>query len=246
MPERSPEPVPSLNALETIDLHAWLDGAHVLKGINLNVPTGRVTALLGRPESGHDILPHAILGLTPTRSGSIRIHGTESISHSPEKIQHLGIGYCGIGTGISSGLSCEENLLLPPNGEETLGGGMSLAEIYELLPSLYPRRDMPCTRLSSGEQQMLAVGRILRTGANLLLLDNISDGLAPVMVQGLANMVEQLRHLGYSILLIEKNPEFAGPLADSIYIMHEGQIVDNAAPDTPDSCHAHLDALLGN
>lgn len=231
MPERIPEPLSSPSALETANLHAWHNNIHVLKGVNLKIASGQVAVVLGHPGSGRDALSCAIMGLTAARRGSIRIHGTESISHSPEQIQHLGIGYCGAGSGIVVGLSCEENLLLPSNADDTLGGGMSLTEIYELLPNLYPRRHMPCTRLSGGEQQMLAVARILRSGANLLLLNNIADGLAPVMVSGLANMVDRLRNIGYTLLLVEQNLEFAGPLADCFYVMQEGQVINKTAPD---------------
>ncbi|RIY39216.1 ABC transporter ATP-binding protein [Neopusillimonas maritima] len=245
MSEHSLAAVASVPALETIDLHAWHDGVHVLKGVNLQVPTGQVTALLGGARSGQDALVKAILGQTPSRQGSVLIHGTESIHHPPDKIQHLGVGHCGAGTGISVGLSCEENLLLPSSTEDTLGGGMSLAEIYELLPNLFPRRHMPCTRLSGGEQQMLAIARILRTGSNLLILDNIADGLAPVMIQGLANMIGQLRQMSYTILLIEPNLNFAEPLADSFYVMDQGQVIDQAAPDALASKQETFSALLG-
>ncbi|MDX3893561.1 ABC transporter ATP-binding protein [Pusillimonas sp.] len=245
MPERSLAALSSVPALETTDLHAWHDNVHVLRGVNLDIPVGQVAAFLGRPGSGHDTLLRAIMGLTPFRTGSVRIHGTESIHHAHEKIQHLGVGYCGADTGIFTGLSCEENLLLPSSTEDTLGGGMSLAEIYELLPTLYPRRHMPCTRLSGGEQQMLAVARILRTGANLLLLDNIADGLAPVMVQSLAHLIVQLRNMGYTAVLIEQNLDFAGPLADCFYVMHEGQVIDKAAPDALASKQEAFSALLG-
>lgn len=245
MPEQSLAASSSVPALEITDLHAWHDNAHAVRGINLRIPAGQVTALLGRPGSGHDTLLRAIMGLTSFRSGSVRIHGTESIHYARDKIQHLGVGYCEADTGIFTGLSCEENLLLPSNAEDTLGGGMSLAEIYELLPNLYPRRHMPCTRLSGGEQQMLAIARILRTGADLLLLDNISDGLAPVMVQGLASMIDQLHNMGYTVVLIEQNLDFAGPLADCFYVMHEGQVIDKAAPDALASKQEAFSALLG-
>ena len=245
MSDRSAGHAPNNAALETLDLHAWHNDTHVLRGVNLNIASGQVAVLLGRPGSGHDALPHAVMGLTPTRTGSIRIHGTESIAHPADKIRHLGIGHCSASTGVLAGLSCEENLLMPSDSEETLGGGMSLAEIYELLPSLYPRRHMPCTRLSGGEQQMLAVARILRTGANLLLLDNIADGLAPVMVHGLANMVEQLRSRGYTLLLIEQSLDFAGPLADCFYVMHEGQVIDKAAPNALASRQGTFGAFAG-
>lgn len=246
MPEHTLDALPSVPALETTGLHAWHDDVHVLKGVDLHIQPGQVAALLGQPGSGHDALLRAIMGLSPLRKGSVRIHGTEAIHQTPDKIQHLGVGYCRAGTGISRGLSCEENLLLPSNTEDTLGGGMSLAEIYELAPSLYPRRHMPCTRLSGGEQQMLAVARILRTGANLLLLDNIADGLAPVMIQNLALMIDQLRNMGYTVLLIEQAPDFSSGLADCFYIMHEGQVVDRITPDAPASRQGPFGALLGS
>ena len=232
-------------ALETIGLHAWHKDAHVLKGVDLTVGVGQVAALMGHPGSGHDSLLRAIMGQTPARKGSVRIHGAESIHQTSDKIQHLGVGYCGAGKGISTGLSCEENLLLPSNTEDTLGGGMSLAEIYELIPHLYPRRHLPCTRLSGGEQQMLAIARILRTGANLLLLDNITDGLAPVMVQSLAGMIERLRNMGYTVLLIEQNLAFSGHLADCFFIMQNGRVIDQAVPASLASKHDTFGVMLG-
>lgn len=240
MLDRSPEPVASSPALETLDLHAWCSNRHVLKGVNLRITAGQVAVLLGRPGSGHDELSRAVLGLTPSRKGSVRIHGTESIAQPADKIKHLGIGHCSAGTGVFAGLSCEENLLLPSDTADALGGGMSLAEIYELLPVLYPRRHMPCTRLSGGEQQMLAIARILRTGANLILLDNVVDGLAPVMVHGMAHLIQQLRHRGYTLLLIEQNLEFAAPLADCLFVMHEGRVTDQLDPS---SASLHQDAF---
>lgn len=233
-------------ALETIGLHAWHNEQHVLRGVNLQVDVGEVVALMGRAGSGHDALLQTIMGRTSQRKGSIRIHGTESIHHTADKIHHLGVGYCGAGRGIITGLSCEENLLLPSSAEDTLGGGMSLAEIYELIPSLYPRRHLPCTRLSGGEQQMLAIARILRTGANLLLLDNISDGLAPVMVQSLTTMLEQLRSLGYTVLLIEQNLDFPGPLADRFYVMQNGLVIDQAASDSLADKYDTFGVMLGH
>jgi len=232
-------------ALETIGLHAWHNDQHVLRGVDLRVEVGEVVALMGRTGSGHDALLQTIMGRTQ-RKGSIRIHGTESILHGADKVHQLGVGYCGAGRGILTGLSCEENLLLPSSGEETLGGGMSLAEIYELIPSLYPRRHLPCTRLSGGEQQMLAIARILRTGANLLLLDNISDGLAPVMVHSLTTMLEQLRGLGYTVLLIEQNLEFPGPLADRFYVMQNGLVIDQAASDSLAGKYDTFGVMLGH
>lgn len=246
MRQHSAAAASSALALETAGLHAWHNNTHVLKGVDLKVEAGQVAALVGRPGSGHDILLRTIMGQTSSRIGSVRIHGIEAIDHTPDKIQHLGVGYCGAGTGIFTGLSCEDNLLLPSSTEDTLGGGMSLAEIYELIPHLYPRRHLPCTRLSGGEQQMLALARILRTGATLLLLDNIADGLAPVMVHSLASLIEQLRGMGYAVLLIGQNLEFPGPLADSLYVMHKGQVIDQAAPDSLASKYDSFSVMLGS
>ncbi|NYT62243.1 ABC transporter ATP-binding protein [Alcaligenaceae bacterium] len=218
-------------ALEISDLHAWYGEAHVLHGVNLTVGQGEVVTLLGRNGSGRTTTLRAILGLTGTRKGSIRIQGTESINLPTYRVAHLGIGYCPEERGIFAGLTCEENLLLPPTVGDTLGGGMSLAEIYDMFPNLKERRQSPGTRLSGGEQQMLAVARILRTGANLLLLDEISEGLAPVIVQALARMITALKAKGYTIVMVEQNFRFAAPLADRFYVMEHGQIVEqfNAA-----------------
>ena len=216
----------SATALELSNVHAWYGESHVLHGVNLNVAKGEVVTLLGRNGSGRTTTLRAILGLTGTRKGSIRIQGTESINLPTYRIAHLGIGYCPEERGIFAGLSCEENLLLPPVVGETLGGGMSLAEIYDMFPNLHERRHSPGTRLSGGEQQMLAVARILRTGANLLLLDEISEGLAPVIVQALGRMITALKAKGYTIVMVEQNFRFAAPLADRFYVMEHGRIVE--------------------
>ena len=218
-------------ALEITDLHAWYGESHVLHGVNLNVAQGEVVTLLGRNGAGRTTTLRAILGLTGSRKGSIRIQGTEAINLPTYRIAHLGVGYCPEERGIFAGLTCEENLLLPPTVGDTLGGGMSLAEIYEMFPNLDERKNSPGTRLSGGEQQMLAVARILRTGANLLLLDEISEGLAPVIVQALARMITALKQKGYTIVMVEQNFRFAAPLADRFYVMEHGQIIEqfNAA-----------------
>ncbi|MFY8193165.1 MAG: ABC transporter ATP-binding protein, partial [Limnohabitans sp.] len=164
----------------------------------------------------------SILGLVGRRTGTITINGTESVNMAPHQIAKLGIGYCPEERGIFASLTCEENLLLPP---VIASGGMSLDEIYEMFPNLLERRSSPGTRLSGGEQQMLAVGRILRTGARFLLLDEISEGLAPVIVQALARMIKALKAKGYTIIMVEQNFRFAAPLADRFYVMEHGQIV---------------------
>jgi branched-chain amino acid transport system ATP-binding protein len=204
------------------DLHAWYGESHILHGVNLTVREGEVITLLGRNGAGRSTTMRAIVGLTGKRTGSIRIQGNESIGMAPHKVAHLGIGYCPEERGIFASLSAEENLMLPP----VLGpGGMTLDEIYAMFPNLKERANSPGTRLSGGEQQMLAVARILRTGARLLLLDEISEGLAPVIVQKLAEMILALKQKGYTIVLVEQNFRFAAPLADHFYVMEHGVIV---------------------
>jgi branched-chain amino acid transport system ATP-binding protein len=168
----------------------------------------------------------AVLGLTGTRKGSIKVNGVETIHMATHRIAHQGIGYCPEERGIFASLSAEENLMLPPAIAE---GGMSVAEIYDMFPNLKERASSPGTRLSGGEQQMLAVARILRTGARLLLLDEISEGLAPVIVQKLAETIRTLKSKGYTIVLVEQNFRFAAPLADRFYVMEHGRIVRDFA-----------------
>ena len=232
-------------ALEISDLHAWYGESHVLHGVNMRVEPGQVVTLLGRNGAGRTTTLRALLGLTGKRTGSIRIQGTESIHLPPYRIAHLGIGYCPEERGIFASLTCEENLLLPPTVGNTLGGGMSLAEIYEMFPNLLERRHSPGTRLSGGEQQMLAVARILRTGANLLLLDEISEGLAPVIVQALARMIRTLKTKGYTIVMVEQNFRFAAPLADHFFVMEHGQIIEEFAASQLQEKQSELDSLLG-
>ncbi|AEC20264.1 ABC transporter ATP-binding protein [Pusillimonas sp. T7-7] len=232
-------------ALEVSNLHAWYGESHVLHGINFNVNKGEVVTLLGRNGAGRTSTLRAILGLTGSRKGSIRIQGTESIDLPTYRIAHLGIGYCPEERGIFAGLSCEENLLLPPVVGDTLGGGMSLSEIYDMFPNLEERKHSPGTRLSGGEQQMLAVARILRTGANLLLLDEISEGLAPVIVQALARMISTLKAKGYTIVMVEQNFHFAAPLADRFYVIEHGQVVEEIASADLAAKQDTLNTLLG-
>ena len=231
-------------ALELSGLNAWYGESHILHGVNLTVQKGEVVTLLGRNGAGRTTTLRAILGLTGSRTGSVRIHGAEAIDMPTYKIAHLGIGYCPEERGIFASLSCEENLLLPPP-VGALGGGMSLSEIYEMFPNLLERRHSPGTRLSGGEQQMLAVARILRTGANLLLLDEISEGLAPVIVQALGRMIKTLKSKGYTIIMVEQNFRFAAPLADRFYVMEHGQIVEHFAAAELKDKQAVLNELLG-
>jgi branched-chain amino acid transport system ATP-binding protein len=208
--------------LRISNLHAWYGESHILHGVDLTVNEGEVVTLLGRNGAGRTTTLKSILGLVGRRTGTITINGTESVNMAPHQIAKLGIGYCPEERGIFASLTCEENLLLPP---VIASDGMSLEEIYEMFPNLLERRSSPGTRLSGGEQQMLAVGRILRTGARFLLLDEISEGLAPVIVQALARMIKALKAKGYTIIMVEQNFRFAAPLADRFYVMEHGQIV---------------------
>jgi branched-chain amino acid transport system ATP-binding protein len=205
-------------------VHAYYGESHILHGVDLTVRQGEVVTLLGRNGAGRTTTLKSILGLVGRRTGSILINGVESIKKAPHEIARLGIGYCPEERGIFASLTCEENLKLPP---ELVAGGMEIDEIYKLFPNLYERRNSPGTRLSGGEQQMLAVARILRTGSRLLLLDEISEGLAPVIVQTLARTVRMLREKGYTIVMVEQNFRFAAPLADQFYVMEHGQIVES-------------------
>ncbi|MGZ9046479.1 MAG: ABC transporter ATP-binding protein [Telluria sp.] len=230
-------------ALEISKLHAWYGESHILHDVNLSVNQGEVVTLLGRNGAGRSTTLRAIMGLTGTRKGSIRINGVESIGLPTHKIAHLGVGYCPEERGIFSSLSAEENLMLPPG---LAGGkGMSVEEIYEMFPNLLERKNSQGTRLSGGEQQMLAVARILRTGARLLLLDEISEGLAPVIVQALARMITTLKQKGYTIVMVEQNFRFAAPLADRFYVVEHGQIVETFASSELDAKMPVLTELLG-
>jgi len=231
-------------ALEIRDLHAWYGESHILHGVDLTVNRGEVVTLLGRNGAGRTTTLRAIMGLTGARKGSIKVNGRETIDLPTHKIAHFGIGYCPEERGIFSSLSCEENLLLPPHLKGQ-GEGMSEAEIYEMFPNLKERRQSQGTRLSGGEQQMLAVGRILRTGANLLLLDEISEGLAPVIVQALARMILTLKKKGYTVVMVEQNFRFAAPLADRFYVMEHGAIVERFAADALQEKMPVLHELLG-
>jgi len=231
-------------ALSITDLQAWYGESHILHNVNLTVNRGEVVTLLGRNGSGRTTTLRALMGLTGTRRGSIRINGVETISMPTHKIAHLGIGYCPEERGIFSSLSTEENLLLPPSVSKT-DKGMSIDEIYAMFPNLKERRNSQGTRLSGGEQQMLAVARILRTGARLLLLDEISEGLAPVIVQALARMITTLKASGYTIVMVEQNFRFAAPLADRFYVMEHGGIVEHFGAGALESKMPALHDLLG-
>ena len=228
--------------LSLSNVHAYYGESHILHGVDLTVKRGEVVTLLGRNGAGRTTTLKAILGLVGRRTGSILVNGVESVKMAPHQIARFGIGYCPEERGIFASLSCEENLTLPP---ELVAGGMDLEEIYKLFPNLYERRSSPGTRLSGGEQQMLAVARILRTGARLLLLDEISEGLAPVIVQTLARTVRMLREKGFTIVMVEQNFRFAAPLADRIYVMEHGRITLGFAASELASKTALLQEYLG-
>jgi branched-chain amino acid transport system ATP-binding protein len=206
------------------------------------VNRGEVVTFLGRNGSGRTTTLKSILGLVGRRSGSIMINGVESVNMPTHQIAQLGLGYCPEERGIFASLSCEENLLLPP---AVASGGMSIDEIYAMFPNLKERRNSPGTRLSGGEQQMLAVARILRTGAKLLLLDEISEGLAPVIVQALARTIRMLREKGFTIVMVEQNFRFAAPLADRFYVFEHGRIVEGFAASELDAKMDMLHEYLG-
>ena len=236
-------------ALELRGVQAWYGESHVLHGVDMVVQPGEVVTLLGRNGAGRTTTLRAILGLTGSRKGSIVVNGVETIGMPTHRIAHLGIGYCPEERGIFASLSAEENLLLPPTIKGSVAGGrgvgMSVAEIYDMFPNLAERRKSPGTRLSGGEQQMLAVGRILRTGARLLLLDEISEGLAPVIVHALARMIQTLRAKGYTIVMVEQNFRFAAPLADRFYVMEHGRMVEAFSAKELDAKMPVLKELLG-
>jgi branched-chain amino acid transport system ATP-binding protein len=231
-------------ALEIANLHAWYGESHILHDVNFSVNRGEVVTLLGRNGAGRTTTLRAIMGLTGTRKGTIKINGVETIDLPTYKIAHLGVGYCPEERGIFSSLSAEENLMLPPSVSKT-DRGMSVEEIYDMFPNLAERKSSQGTRLSGGEQQMLAVARILRTGARLLLLDEISEGLAPVIVQALARMILTLKAKGYTIVMVEQNFRFAAPLADRFYVIEHGQIVETFASSELDAKMPVLNELLG-
>ncbi len=228
--------------LRVANLHAFYGESHILHGIDFVVNRGEVVTLLGRNGAGRTTTLRAILGLTGTRAGSILINGRETIGMATHEIAHLGVGYCPEERGIFASLSAEENLLLPP---AVASGGMSVDEIYTMFPNLRERRSSPGMRLSGGEQQMLAIARILRTGAKLLLLDEISEGLAPVIVQTLGRVIRTLKERGYTIVIVEQNFRFAAPLADRHYVIEHGRIVEAVTMAELDKKMHKLHVLLG-
>jgi branched-chain amino acid transport system ATP-binding protein len=205
------------------DLHSWYGESHILHGASFDVARGEVVTLLGRNGAGKTTTLKSIMGMVTQRKGSVTFDGTETIGLASNRIAKLGIAICPEERGIFSSLDVEENLLLPPQVKE---GGLSVAQIFELFPNLKERLHSQGTKLSGGEQQMLAIGRILRTGAHLLMLDEPTEGLAPVIVQQIGRTIAALKQKGFTILLVEQNFRFAATVADRHYVMERGQIVD--------------------
>jgi branched-chain amino acid transport system ATP-binding protein len=208
-------------AIEVSGLEAYYGESHILHGVSFEVKQGELVTLLGRNGAGRTTTLKSILGLVGRRTGSIKINGTETTALPSHRIARLGLGYCPEERGIFASLSCEENLMLLP---KVGPGGMSVDEIYAMFPNLKERRASQGTRLSGGEQQMLAMARILRTGADILLLDEITEGLAPVIVQTLGRVIRELKAKGFTIIMVEQNFRFAAPLADRHYVMEHGKI----------------------
>ena len=233
---------PPLELLRVTDLHAFYGESHILHGMDFRVRRGELVTLLGRNGSGRTTTLKAILGLTSRRTGSVMLNGRETIQLPTHKIVQLGIGYCPEERGIFSSLSAEENLtLLPAVGS----GGLSVGELYAMFPNLEERRKSPGSRLSGGEQQMLAMARILRVGAQLLLLDEITEGLAPVIVQALGRAVATLKERGFTVVLVEQNFRFAARLADRHYVVEHGRIVDMIEKDQLEASMEKLQGYLG-
>jgi branched-chain amino acid transport system ATP-binding protein len=228
--------------LKVSNLDSWYGESHILHGVNFEIHEGELITLLGRNGAGRSTTIKSILGLTGRRTGSVQVDGIETVGMQTNQIARLGLGYCPEERGIFSSLSCEENLMLPPK----IGPhGMSVEEIYEMFPNLKERRHSQGTRLSGGEQQMLAMARILRSGARILLLDEITEGLAPVIVQTLGRVIRQLKAKGLTIILVEQNFRFAAPLADRHYVMEHGQIVATVHKNELDNKAQMLNEYLG-
>lgn len=241
MTAATPTQTPGTEYLRVTDLHAFYGESHVLHGMDFAVARGECVALLGRNGAGRTTTLRALMGLTGRRSGSVMINGVEAIGLPPHRIAALGVGYCPEERGIYASLTTEECLMLPPR----LGpAGIGVDEIYAMFPNLAERRRSQGSRLSGGEQQMLALARILRTGAPLLLLDEISEGLAPVIVQKLAEVVTTLKSRGYTIVLVEQNSRFAAPLADRLLVVEHGRVAVEVAQHELASKQAQLQEFL--
>ena len=228
--------------LKVDGLQAWYGESHILHGVGFEIGRGELVTLLGRNGAGKTTTLKSVMGIVEKRTGSVTFEGRQTVGHPSDQIARLGLAYCPEERGIFSSLSVEENLLLPPVVKP---GGMSVAEIYQLFPNLQERRRSQGTKLSGGEQQMLAIGRILRTGANLLLLDEPTEGLAPVIVQRIGDIIRQLKGRGFTILLVEQNFHFAATVADRHYVMEDGCVVDMVASADVQQSIGKLQAYLG-
>jgi branched-chain amino acid transport system ATP-binding protein len=228
--------------LKVDDLQAWYGESHILHGVGFEISRGELVTLLGRNGAGKTTTLKSVMGIVEKRSGSVTFEGQQTVGHPSDEIARLGLAYCPEERGIFSSLNVEENLMLPPVVKP---GGMSVAEIYKLFPNLQERRRSQGTKLSGGEQQMLAIGRILRTGATLLLLDEPTEGLAPVIVQRIGEIMRQLKSRGFTILLVEQNFHFAATVADRHYVMEDGRVVDMIASADVQQNIGKLQAYLG-
>ncbi len=228
--------------LKVEGLAAWYGETQALEKIDLEVRTGEVVCLLGRNGAGKTTTLRAIVGLLARCQGNITIRGQQALGLVPENVARLGVAYCPEERGIFASLTVEENLFLPP---VLAPGGLTTAEIYELFPNLYTRRASGGSKLSGGEQQMLAIARILRTGAKLLLLDEPTEGLAPVIVHGIGQTILKLRDRGFTILMVEQNFRFAAQLADRYYVIDDGRVVEQGDSETLLRDTARIEALLG-
>ena len=228
--------------LEVQHLHAWYGESHVLHGVDLQIRPGELVTILGRNGAGKTTTLRSLMGMVPRREGSVKIQGTETIRQPPHRIARLGMAICPEERGIFASLNVEENLLLPP---AVAAGGMGVEAILTLFPNLRERMHSQGTKLSGGEQQMLAIARILRTGARLLLLDEPTEGLAPVIVQQIGATIRRLKAEGFTILLVEQNLKFAASIADRHYVMDRGRIVDEIAAPRFESSMPKLQQYLG-
>jgi branched-chain amino acid transport system ATP-binding protein len=233
---------PTAALLSVRDLQAWYGESHVLHGVNFDVLPGEVVTLLGRNGAGKTTTLKAVMGIVTQRRGSVRFEGRELIGRSSDQIARCGLAFCPEERGIFASLDVQENLLLPP---EVRPGGLKLPQVFELFPNLRERLRSQGTKLSGGEQQMLAIGRILRTGARLLLLDEPTEGLAPVIIQQIGHTVRTLKAQGFTILLVEQNFRFASTVADRYYVMEHGRIIDQFANSDLDANLEKLHDYLG-
>jgi branched-chain amino acid transport system ATP-binding protein len=228
--------------LKVAGLQAWYGESHVLHGIDFEIGRGELVTLLGRNGAGKTTTLRSIMGIVGKRTGSVKFEGRETVGQQSNIIARLGLAYCPEERGIFSSLNVEENLMLPPVVKP---GGMSLEEIYKLFPNLLERRRSQGTKLSGGEQQMLAIGRILRTGASLLLLDEPTEGLAPVIVQRIGDIIRTLKERGFTILLVEQNFHFAATVADRHYVVEDGRVIDMVGKADVQQSLGKLQAYLG-